>query len=86
MKIQNREVNEPPVTFDRLRYDRVSGRFAIGSRALHCGDGLELQVRNRDGSTSWFEARIEHNADGWYLLFVQPSDPFEWQNFPARFA
>lgn len=70
----------------RLRFDHGSGRFAIGEIGLHCGDVLELRVANKDGTETWFETRIEHNSAGWYFLHIQPSDPWEWTNFPARRA
>ena len=63
-----------------LWYDHTADRWAIAERELHCGDCF--QVHN---GGAWLNTRIEHSAAGWYLVDLNPSDPWAYEGRPARF-
>ena len=52
----------------RLIYNAATDRYELGSDELHCGDVLQVLIR--DATTSedrWQQTRIEYN-EGWYLV------------------
>ena len=51
-----------------LYFNDGSGRWCVGERELHCGDGFKL-FPDRDGLPA-IDVRIEHSQSigGWYLI------------------